>query len=274
MQPHLETSGGLIGQLRDHALKASDDGFWKEPAAQSSIINRSMKLRGNYNDFIRVEFEAKKVQCSMGKNALNTSYSLKASRIEKGLVVDFLPDNAKEVLRMKKVAAGNEQKVEIMAIDDEEIDEQEFEGYDDMQFRHVQRVEYLLDGRGSLRYCAREDVYEDDDEDGVEIIALHTIEQGSAREEESQMVSLQGWGKNVPNNCSTKFLLHPDLQKIDIETSIQELKEDIQFFTILEDYVVNKKLLRHSRLEHRQSMLTMLAFLNYSATTKDIQDLL
>lgn len=276
MRPHSENSGELIGQLRDYALRGSDDGFWKEPTPQISNVSLTMKLRGKFNDFIRVEFEAKKIKDELAKNTLKTSYMLKASTVETEMLVDFLPDNAKEVLRMEKVTAGDEENVVKMAIGDGESgdDDDGLESYDDTLFRHVRSVEYSLDEKGGLQHCKREDLYENDDAEGVEIVALRTFQQGNLRAEESRTVLLQGWGINQDQNYSIEQLPHPDLPIVGMEAGIQELREDIGFLTIVESYIADKKLRRYSQREHTRSMLTMLAFLNYRASTKDILELL
>ena len=276
MEPQSKNRGGLLGQLRDSALKGSDNGNWNEPVAQKNIRSHTTSLRGCEGDSIRVELESERVvQRNLGRGALRTFYSLRASYIEGGLVLECLPENVIEVLRRKKVAAGEEQEVRMIVINDEEIDEHEFEGYEDMNFRHVRSLEFVLNGRGSLLKSAREDFYEDDDAiGGVDIVGVRTEQFGNHEQREAQTVSLQGWGKSEAQNDSTELLLHPDLLKLEAKTGVRELREDMSFLDIVEQYKLDKNLSRHSRIEQRQTMLTLLAFLNYDASSSDIQDLL
>ena len=274
MEPKFENRGGLIGQLYGSALDASDDGAWSQPIEQTVILSRSTTSSGEVNDFIRAELIAKKEMQNVGRTALKTFYSLKASYTERNLPIEFLPENVLEVLRRKKVTAGEEPH-EVLAFNDDEIDEHEFDGYEDMVFRRVRSLEYVLDGRGSLLFSAREDVYEDDDEEGgVEIVKLRTEQLGSPQKEEMQTVSLQGWGKNPIDTYSTELLVHPDIQKLEIKTSLKELRADMLFLDIVENYRVDKKLLRHSQREQRRDMLALMAFLNRDASTKDILHLI
>ena len=274
MEPKFENRGGLIGQLYGSALDASDDGAWSQPIEQTVILSRSTTSSGEVNDFIRAELIAKKEMQNVGRTALKTFYSLKASYTERNLPIEFLPENVLEVLRRKKVTAG-EEPYEVLAFNDDEIDEHEFDGYEDMVFRRVRSLEYVLDGRGSLLFSAREDVYEDDDEEGgVEIVKLRTEQLGSPQKEEMQTVSLQGWGKNAIDTYSTELLVHPDIQKLEIKTSLKELRADMMFLDIVENYRVDKKLLRHSQREQRRDMLALMAFLNRDASTKDILHLI
>jgi|GEM_PF-3098272 len=274
MEPKFENRGGLIGQLYGSALDASDDGAWSQPIEQTVILSRSTTSSGEVNDFIRAELIAKKEMQNVGRTALKTFYSLKASYTERNLPIEFLPENVLEVLRRKKVTAGEEPH-EVLAFNDDEIDEHEFDGYEDMVFRRVRSLEYVLDGRGSLLFSAREDVYEDDDEEGgVEIVKLRTEQLGSPQKEEMQTVSLQGWGKNAIDTYSTELLVHPDIQKLEIKTSLKELRADMMFLDIVENYRVDKKLLRHSQREQRNDMLALMAFLNRDASTKDILHLI
>ena len=274
MEPKFENRGGLIGQLYGSALDASDDGAWSQPIEQTVILSRSTTSSGEVNDFIRVELVAKKEVQDIGRTALKTFYSLKASYTERNLPIEFLPDNVLDVLRRKKVTAGEEPH-EVLAFNDDEIDEHEFDGYEDMVFRRVRSLEHVLDGRGSLLFSAREDLYEDDDEEGgVEIVKLRTEQLGSAHKEEMQTVSLQGWGKNAIDTYSTELLVHPDIQKLEIKTSLKELRADMMFLDIVENYRVDKKLLRHSQREQRRDMLALMAFLNRDASTKDILHLI
>jgi len=274
MEPKFENRGGLIGQLYGSALDASDGGAWSQPIEQTVILSRSTTSSGEVNDFIRVELVAKKEVQDIGRTALKTFYSLKASYTERNLPIEFLPDNVLDVLRRKKVTAGEEPH-EVLAFNDDEIDEHEFDGYEDMVFRRVRSLEHVLDGRGSLLFSAREDLYEDDDEEGgVEIVKLRTEQLGSAHKEEMQTVSLQGWGKNAIDTYSTELLVHPDIQKLEIKTSLKELRADMMFLDIVENYRVDKKLLRHSQREQRRDMLALMAFLNREASTKDILHLI
>jgi len=274
MEPKFENRGGLIGQLYGSALELSDNDAWNKPVAQTVISSRSTTAAGEANDFISVELVAKKELQNIGRTALNTFYSLKASYTERNLTIEFLPDNVLEVLRRKKVAVGEEQ-YEVLLFNDDEIDEHEFDGYEDMVFRRVRSLEYVLNGRGSLLFSAREDLYEDDDEEGgVDIVKLRTEQLGSPNKEEMQTISLQGWGKNATQKYPTDSLVHPDLQKIELKKSMKELREDMSFLDIVESYRVDKKLLRHSKQEQRRDMLALMAFLNRQATTKDILHLI
>ena len=274
MEPKFENRGGLIGQLHGSALDASDDGAWSQPIEQTVILSRSTTSSGEVNDFIRAELIAKKEMQNIGRTALKTFYSLKASYTERNLSIEFLPENVLEVLRRKKVTAGEEPH-EVLAFNDDEIDEHEFDSYEDMVFRRVRSLEYVLDGRGSLLFSAREDLYEDDDEEGgVEIVKLRTEQLGSPHKEEMQTVSLQGWGKNAIDTYATELLVHPDIQKLEIKTSLKELRADMMFLDIVENYRVDKKLLRHSQREQRRDMLALMAFLNRDASTKDILHLI
>jgi len=274
MEPKFENRGGLIGQLHGSALELSDNDAWNKSVAQTVISSRSTTAAGEANDFISVELVAKKELQNIGRTALNTFYSLKASYAERNLTIEFLPDNVLEVLRRKKVAAGEEQH-EVLLFNDDEIDEHEFDGYEDMVFRRVRSLEYVLNGRGSLLFSAREDLYEDDDEEGgVDIVKLRTEQLGSPNKEEMQTISLQGWGKNATQKYPTDLLVHPDLQKLELKKSMNELREDMSFLDIVESYRVDKKLLRHSKQEQRRDMLALMAFLNRQATTKDILHLI
>jgi len=276
MKPEFENRGGLIGQLYGTALEVSDDGAWNRPIEQTIISTRSTTTAGEVNDFVKVELIAKKEIQDVGRAALRTSYNLKASYTERNLVIEFLPDSVLEVLRRKKVVAGEEQEHVVLRFNDEEqIDEHEFDGYEDMIFRRVRSLEYTFNGRGSVLFSAREDVYEDDDEEGgVEIVKLRTEQLGSPQKEEMQTVSLQGWGVNPIQHYSTELLTHPDIRKLEIKTSIKELRDDISFLDIVQNYRVDKKLLRHSQQEQRRDILALLAFLNREVSTKDILHLI
>ena len=277
MDPKFENRGGLIGQLRGLALEGSDENLWNQPVAQKSIYSHMVSLNGEPQDTIRVELEAKRAVRKLGENALRTFYTLRATHVEGGLVMECLPQNVLEVLRRSKVSAGegdDEPETLVMRINDEPIDEHEFDGYEDMTFRHVRSLEYALNGRGTVINSIRSDVYEDDDEGGVDIIGTQVIQAGSMKEEEAPTLTLRGWGEEVDVHNIPDLIQHPDLLKLETKNSISELHDDLSFYSIVEQYSVDKNLIRYTQAEDRRAMFAMLAFLRRRASAKDIQKLL
>lgn len=277
MIPQSETRGGFVGQLRDYALKGSDEHTWNEPIAQSSIFSRAVTLKGYENQVVRVDFEAKRVPRALGSRAVKTFFVLRASQTETRMPLEFLPQNVVDVLRREKVHAGNaEEKSDFTFIDPEETEDEldEFYGLDEMEFRHIRSVEYRLNGRGTLLSCRRENYYEDDDDGGVDIFGVRTIQAGSHSDEESDTLSLQGWTRQSDANYSLDILAHPDLRKLETKSSIKNLNEDLSFLKLVEQYSADRKLHAYTRAEHQKSMLSLLAFLRLEASSRDIQELL
>jgi hypothetical protein len=275
-----QNRGGLLGHIYDMALIASDDNEWNQPVEQKNIRSRSTTLKGQAGDMLRVELEARKVQQDLGTQCLKTFYTLRAVHTEGGLVLDILPPHVLEALRKQKVAVGDtddEQETVVLRFDDsdpEDDDEYEFQGYEDMDFRHVRSLDFVLDENGDVLYSARHDFYEEDGEGGVEIVGLHSHHTGEAIDEEFQTLSLYGWGNNATSVDPSELLAHPDLQTIEFKRGTEELGADLSFLEIVQAYVSDKNLSKHSEKDRRKSMLTMVAFLNYKKSSKDIEDLL
>jgi len=258
-QTPIDTNKGqLIRQLRGLALKGSDDGSWNEPVEQTTINFRSTNLKGETHLFAKVEFEAKKAKQDFGRGVLRTVYSLRASVIQTELGLENLPQSVREASRRKKIAVGDgddEPEALVMRFNDDEVDEHEFDGYEEMMFRHVQGLSFTLNGRGDLLNTTRENFYETDDEGGVDIYGVRSEQPSNLFAEEAQT-------------------LHPDLKQLTFKKGAKELGEELSFLGIVEDYVADKELVRYSQMERYRDMLTMVAFLNYEASTKVIEDLL
>jgi hypothetical protein len=259
MIPRFESGGGLIGQLRGYALRASDDGAWAEEIEQTSTLSRTVTPRHEAGDSVYVTLEARK---TMARNVLRTMYVVRAAHIEEGLPIDFLPPYVIDVLRRNKVTANdNDNTVETLIInlgDDEEADTYGLDRYDEINFRHTRGIEYRLNGRGTLLSKTREDYYDDADGE-VDIAGEHIVQKGLSLHEEAGTLSLKDWGEQTPPHE---------------RTNLDSIDEDLSFYSIVEHYSTDKRLNRYTQAEDRRAMHLMLAFLRLEASVKDIQDLL
>jgi hypothetical protein len=269
MIPQFENRGGLIGQLRDHALRGSDEGAWAEAIEQTFVSTRRVSLRNEPGDFVQVELEARKLL--IGGNALRSFYTLKASHIEEGLTYDFLPPHVVEVLRKNKVSAGENENatetIHVSAGDESDEAEDENYDYDDVDFRHTRGLEYYLDGKGSVLRNSRIDLYEDN-EGTVDIVGDRVGQYGPLKNPESAVLTLRDWNLYSSQNAT------PDADLLDSGDGIDELRYDVSFYDIVQRYSADKTLIRHSQADNKRSMLVMLAFLRSEASAKDIQELL
>ncbi|MFZ1301578.1 MAG: hypothetical protein WAQ27_03305 [Candidatus Microsaccharimonas sp.] len=273
-----EHRGGLIGQLRDHALRGSDDGLWNQPISQVFNVSRSVSIGGEVDDVIRVELvAARRIDRALGVKALRTFYSLKATHTQANLSLEFLPENVVDILRRKKVAAGeDESDWEVLAVHPEdEYDEHEFDGYDEMRFRHVRSLEYTLNGRGTLLHSTRTDLYEDDDdESAVEIAGVRIWQPGTHAQEEAGSLHSEIQGIYPHESASPDYELYPNLQHLEPAKGVLELEGELSFFELVEQYRSDTRLARYTHAEHRRAMLTLLAFLRMEASTSAVREIL
>lgn len=282
MIPQPEISGGLLGQLRAYARQGSDENAWEETGASQSSISRSVTLKGQSGDIVRVDFEAKRQARSIGSLAMRTFFTLRAAHIQTDLMLEFLPQNVVDVLRKKKVMAGESEEDSVVftwdsnenEVEDSDADDDEFYGFDEMLFRHQRSLEYTLDGRGKLIHCNREDFYEDEESDSVEIVSIKSNEFDSPLINESEVLALQGQQPADSERLPLELMQHPDLRIIEERDGAQSLEQDMLFLDIVQHYVDNRRLVQYTRQEHRRDMLTLLAFLRMEASAKDVQDLL
>jgi len=265
--------GGFLGQLRHLAYRASDDGAWSDGTEQVITASRNLSLRGESGAFIEADFTASRVARSLGSEALNTYYSITASRTESDILYEFLPKNVTEVLRKERVRAGEEEpETLVFRVNDDEVDPAEFDGYDDTYFRHVRSTSYRVNGTGALLSCLREDFYEEQD-DGNRVLEVNA-KQFDSKLDELQLTMLRGWSPESNGQYPEELLAHPDLRELIYQDDARRLDTDLSFLDIVGRYSNDKNLVRYSKKEHQQNILSLLAFIKMEASVKDIQDLL
>ena len=274
MEPQPEINRGkILVQLRDLAYRASDDGLWNQDVEQISTLTRRVAVQNGVADFINVDFIASKVARSIGSKALGTHYVVQTSLAQEDLKYDLLPLSAIELLRRERVRAGEEDPdALIFRTNDDEVDASEFDGYDDMLFRHARSTRYTLDGRGALLSCFREDFYEESD-DGNRLLEVNA-KQFDSKLDELQLTVLRGWSPERDEQYPEELLAHPDLRELIYQDDARRLDTDLSFLDIVGRYSNDKNLVRYSKKEHQQNVLSLLAFIKLEASVKDIQDLL
>lgn len=271
MEHYQNIPGGLIGQLRAHALKSSDDGEWNINIEQQSIDSRSVRFGGE-GDMLEVLFDSRRIR-RIGSGGLRTVYRMSAIQTETGLVLDLLPPHVAEVMTKTFIAVGDaEQEVATFRINDEEVDEYEFDSFDDIEYRHVRSLDYYIDGNGTVLSSTWQDFYDDDD--GVEIFGVRSTKFGSSYDSEETKTLLDAWWSDTQVHDISGLMKHPELRDIEVKHGAKELRNDMLFLDIVGNYVNDKNLAKHSDEDRRKTILTMLAFVNYQASSKDIRKLL
>ncbi len=141
---------------------------------------------------------------------------------------------------------------------------------DDTEFRFEREVGYVLDGRGQLLSEQRSDCFYDAD-------SVHAVSDiVGVVDFRSHDGSIASWIEKTtePHPIDMDLLTHPDLRKLECKMNRAEIDNFLRFAELVSTVEQDRELVKASRRERQQEILSLLAFLRYDAPAGEIMNLL